>query len=123
MTEAEEHDLFARLERLERSAWRWRAFASILAVFFLLLLSLGLVSYAALRNEAVERQRLADVEAREAEQRARAAADEAALRQRVAEEQRRVNEAEARRRGGQGAKGQVEEAHPQPPAGDKPQGP
>lgn len=120
MTDAEQQELFARLERLERSAWRGRAFASALAVLFLLLLSFGLVSFVAFRNEAVTRQRLA---AEEAEQRARAAADEAALRQHVAEEQRRAMEAEAPKRAAQGAKGQMEEARPQRPAGDKPQGP
>jgi hypothetical protein len=123
MTEAEEQELFARLEKLERSAWRWRVFASVLGVLFLLLLSLGLVSAVAVRNAAAMRERLAVEEDLAAERRARVAADEAAQRQRVAEEQRRVNEAEARRRRGQGAKVQVEEAIPQRPAGDDPQGP
>jgi hypothetical protein len=119
MTEAEEQELFARLERLERSAWRWRAFASVLAVFFLLLLSLGLVSAVAVRNAAVMRERLAVEQALEAERRARAAADDAAQRQRVAEEQRRTNEAEARKRAAQG----VEDAGPRRPDGDNRQGP
>jgi hypothetical protein len=62
MTSDELRDLFARLERLERSAWRWRAFASALAVSFLLLLSLGLVSFVAFRTEAVERRRLEEMQ-------------------------------------------------------------
>jgi hypothetical protein len=57
------------------------------------------------------------------EVRARQAADEAALRQRVAEEQRRADEAEASKRGAQGAKGAEKEALPQRPDGDNGQGP
>jgi hypothetical protein len=77
MTDSEQQELFARLEKLERSAWRWRVFASMLAVFFLLLLPLGLVSAVALRNQAVMRERLAAEQDLEAERRARAAAEEA----------------------------------------------
>lgn len=71
MTNAEERDLFARLGRLERSAWRWRVLASVLA----------------------EQRRAA-----QAERRARMEAEDAAMRLRVADEQRRAMEAEARRR-------------------------
>ncbi len=106
MTEAEERELFARLERLERSAWRWGWFASALAVLFLALGFGGLVSLVALAREAVARQRLIDFEAREAERRARDEAE--VMRQRAAEEQRRAAEAEARKPAAQGAKGQTE---------------
>ncbi len=113
MTDAELQDLADRIKRLERSAWRWRWFASVLAVLFLLLLSLGLVSFVAVRNEAMMHSRTILVEDLEAAERARAEADE----------QRRAAEAEARRRAARGAKGQAEEARPQRPPGDNSQGP
>lgn len=75
MTEAEEQELFARLERLERSNWRWKLLASVLAVFFLLLLSLGVVSAVAIRTRQVAQFHLAVEE----EHRARMAAEEARL--------------------------------------------
>ncbi len=43
MTEADEQELFARLERLERSNWRWKVLATVLGVFFLLVASLGVL--------------------------------------------------------------------------------
>ena len=73
MTEAEEQQLFARLERLERSSWRWKLLASVLAVFFLLLLSLAVVSAVALQTRQVAQFRLAVDE----ERRARMEAEEA----------------------------------------------
>jgi hypothetical protein len=115
MTDAELQELFARLERLKRSNRRWKALATVLGVLFLLLLSLGVVASVALDRQLAR--------ALQEEVRARQAAEEAALRQRVADEQRRVSEAEGRRRGGQGAKEQAEEARPRRPAEDKPGGP
>jgi hypothetical protein len=104
MTDAEQQKLFARLEKLERSNWRWKALASVLGVVLLLLLSLAAVSAVAIRAEAT-RQLLQAVDA---EQRARQAAEEAAAQRRLADEQRRAAEAEARRLNGQGAtKGQA----------------
>ncbi len=87
MTEAEEQELFARVERLERSAWRWRWFASALAVLSLLLGSLGVVSAVAFRVEAVTRARESMMEAK----RARDEAD--MMRQRAADERQRAMEA------------------------------
>jgi hypothetical protein len=116
MTEAEQQELFARLERLERSAWRWRVFASVLAVFFLLLLSLGLVSAVAVRRAESVRLR----EALKETERARAAAEEAAAQQRQAEADRQAAGGRHREGKAQGAKGQGDEARPQRPAGDNP---
>jgi hypothetical protein len=65
MTEAEEQELFARVEKLERSARRWRWLASVLAVLFLALGSLGLATSVALRNGAVRRQLGAELRHRE----------------------------------------------------------
>jgi triphosphoribosyl-dephospho-CoA synthetase len=115
MTDAEQQEIFVRLERLKRSNRRWKALATVLGVLFLLLLSLGLVASVALDRQMAR--------ALQAEVREREAAEEAAMRQRVAEEQRRVNEAEARKRAAQGVKGQAEEARPRRPAGDNPGGP
>jgi hypothetical protein len=104
MTDAEQQELFARLERLERSNWRWKVLASVLGVVLLLLLSLVAVSAVAIRAEAT-RQLLQAVDA---EKRARQAAEEAAAQRRLADEQRRAAEAEARKLRDQGAtKGQA----------------
>ena len=77
MTDAEQQALFARLEKLERSNWRWKALASVLGVIFLLLLSLGLVSAVAVRTQQMTQLRIAVEE----EQRASQAAEEAAAAQ------------------------------------------
>jgi hypothetical protein len=121
MTDAEQQEVVARLGRLERSNWRWRALASVLGVILLLLLSLGMVSAVAVRTEAV-RQRLqaaeADRRAVEAERRAKMAAEEVAA-QRWAEEMRLAGAerraAETRQRAGQARKGGQREVRPQRP--------
>jgi hypothetical protein len=86
MTDAEQQEVFARLERLERSNWRWKVLATVLGVCFLLLLSLGLVSAVAMSLEVRQRA----VQARMAEEEARRQVEEAAAQQRQGVSTRRV---------------------------------
>jgi hypothetical protein len=113
MTDAELQELSPPLERLKRSNRHWKALTAVLGVPFLLLLSLALVGSAALDRHLAR--------AFQAEARERAAM--VPMRRRMADEQRRAEQAEARRRGARGAKALGDEARPQRPAGDKPQGP
>ncbi len=111
MTEADEQELFARVERLERAGRRWKALTTVLGVVLLLLLSLGTVAAVAIDRQLAR--------ALEDERRVRILQEDPVLRQRLGDIQTRAVEAEARKRAAQGA----EEAGPRRPAGDKPAGP